>query len=84
MDTPYADLKAVVLVRETRKGIAVGSKWQHQSGNIYMVYEFTNADYTNVPEDRQPKRISYINIIDGRKYSRNFEYWHHSMTEIKA
>lgn len=56
---------------------AIGSRWQHKNGNIYIVYDYTNIDSTRAD---YPERISYRNEVTNTPYSRDLADWHRSMT----
>lgn len=57
----------------------INSKWQHSSGKIYTVIDFTNEKSTQL--DRYPVTIIYIDE-DGNKWSRALKDWHQSMTAL--
>jgi hypothetical protein len=56
---------------------ALHSIWKNKtSGNLYVVYDYTNEESTRL--DEYPVRISYKRLVDGTKWSRSLSDWHRS------
>lgn len=57
-----------------------GSTWKHHNGNAYGVLLLTNVG-SERPE--YPPTVVYVNVANGKWYSRPVADWHRSMTEVE-
>jgi hypothetical protein len=59
---------------------AWGSRWRHHNGNEYEVTMITNLDTKDA--SKYPTTIVYVNVLNGKAYSRPLSRWYASMTPV--
>lgn len=73
-------MKKEVILDDRTTWPPIGSVWEHTNGNVYAVIDFTNTQPER--QDKYPTRISYQNVANGEKYSRNLVDWDRSMIYV--